>query len=72
MVAAGARTGVAFALSPGNAHDAQERRALLEDLGPMPEGPPMLMDKVYASRLPASDEARSHLLGFLGLGFGGR
>jgi hypothetical protein len=26
----------------------------------------------FASRLPASDEARSHLLGFLGGGFGGR
>jgi hypothetical protein len=34
-----------FALSPGNAHDAPEGRALLEDLGPMPEGLPMLMDK---------------------------
>jgi transposase len=36
-----------FALSPGNAHDAPEGRALLEDLGPMPEGLPMLMDKAY-------------------------
>ncbi|WP_420236869.1 IS5 family transposase [Telmatobacter bradus] len=47
MVAANARTAVVFALSPGNAHDAPEGRALLEDLGPMPEGLPMLMDKAY-------------------------
>jgi len=47
MVAADARTAVVFALSPGNAHDAPEGRALLEDLGPMPEGLPMLMDKAY-------------------------
>jgi hypothetical protein len=33
MVAADARTAVVFALSPGNAHDAPEVRALLEDLG---------------------------------------
>jgi hypothetical protein len=33
MVAADARTAVVFALSPGNAHDAPEGRALLEDLG---------------------------------------
>jgi transposase len=47
MVAADARTAVVFALSPGNAHDAPEGRALLEDLGPMPQGLPMLMDKAY-------------------------
>jgi transposase len=47
MVAADARTAVVFALSPGNAHDAPEGRSLLEDLGPMPEGLPMLMDKAY-------------------------
>jgi transposase len=41
MVTADARTAVVFALSPGNAHDAPEGRALLEDLGPM------LMDKAY-------------------------
>jgi transposase len=45
MVAADARTAVVFALSPGNAHDGPEGRALLEDLGPMPGGLPMLMDK---------------------------
>ncbi|MDE3148851.1 MAG: IS5 family transposase [Acidobacteriota bacterium] len=47
MVAADARTAVVFALSPGNAHDAPEGRTLLEELGPMPEGLPMLMDKAY-------------------------
>jgi transposase len=47
MVAADARTAVVFALSPGNAHDAPEGRALLEDLGTMPRGLPMLMDKAY-------------------------
>jgi transposase len=47
MVAANARTAIVFALSPGNAHDAPEGRALLEGLGSMPEGLPMLMDKAY-------------------------
>jgi transposase len=47
MVAADARTAVVFALSPGNAYDAPEGRSLLEELGPMPEGLPMLMDKAY-------------------------
>jgi transposase len=36
-----------LALSPGNAHDAPQGRALLEELGPMPEGLPMLMDRAY-------------------------
>jgi hypothetical protein len=47
MVAANARTAVIFALCPGNAHDAPEGWSLLEDIGPMPEGLPMLMDKAY-------------------------
>ena len=47
MVAADARTAVVFALSPGNDHDAPHGRALLEELGPMPEGLPMLMDRAY-------------------------
>ncbi|MGA2714554.1 MAG: IS5 family transposase [Bryobacteraceae bacterium] len=48
MVAADARTAVIFALSPGNDHDApHDGRALLEELGPMPEGLPMLMDRAY-------------------------
>ena len=47
MVVADARTSLVFALSPGNAQDAPEDRAILEDPGPMPEGLPMLMDKAY-------------------------
>src|ERR1700691_1191144 len=38
MVAADARTAIVFALSPGHDHDAPHGRALLEELGPMPEG----------------------------------
>jgi transposase len=34
-------------LTPGNDHDAPAGRALLEELGPMPEGIPMLMDRAY-------------------------
>jgi hypothetical protein len=45
MVAADARTAVVFALSPGHDHDAPHARALLEELGPMPEGLPLLMDR---------------------------
>jgi hypothetical protein len=47
MVAADARTAIVFALSPGNDHDAPHGRALLEQLGPVPEGLPMLMDRAY-------------------------
>ena len=47
MVAADARTAIAFALSPGNAHDAPEGRELLWSLPRMPEGLPMLMDRAY-------------------------
>ncbi len=47
MVAADARTAIVFALSPGNDHDAPHGRALLQELGPMPEGLPMLMDRAY-------------------------
>lgn len=47
MVAANARTAICFALSPGNEHDAPAGRALLEELGPMPEGLPLLMDRAY-------------------------
>ena len=47
MVAADARTAIVFALSPGNDHDAPHGRALLEELGPMPEGLPLLMDRAY-------------------------
>ena len=47
MVAADAPTAIVFALSPGHDHDAPHGRALLEELGPMPEGLPMLMDRAY-------------------------
>ena len=47
MVAADARTAIAFALSPGNAHDAPEGRELLWQLPKMPEGLPLLMDRAY-------------------------
>jgi len=47
MVAADDRTAITFALSPGNDHDAPHGRALLQELGPMPEGLPLLMDRAY-------------------------
>ena len=47
MVAADARTAITFSLSAGNDHDAPHGRMLLEDLGPMPEGLPLLMDRAY-------------------------
>ena len=49
LVAADAQTVITFALSPGNAHDAPEGRALLKQLGPMPEGLPLLLDRTYES-----------------------
>src|ERR1700686_2396577 len=52
MVAADARTAIAFSLSPGNAHDAPEGRELLWDLPRMPEGLPMLMDRAYEGVQP--------------------
>ena len=47
MVSTNAGTAIIFALSPGNAHDAPPGRALLEALGPMPEGLPLLMDRAH-------------------------
>jgi hypothetical protein len=47
MVAADARTAIAFSLSAGNDHAAPHGRALLEELGPMPENLPLLMDRAY-------------------------
>jgi transposase len=47
MVAADARTAIAFALSPGNAHDAPKGRELLWELPRMPEDLPLLMDRAY-------------------------
>ena len=58
MVAADARTAVAFTLSPGNAHDAPEGRRLMGQLGRPPNTPALIMDRAYednATRQPALD-----------------
>ena len=47
LVAADARTAIAFALSPGQAHDAPEGRKLLHRLGKMPRPVHRLMDRAY-------------------------
>jgi len=47
LVAADARTAIAFALSPGQAHDAPEGRKLLQRVGRMPRPVPLLMDRAY-------------------------
>jgi transposase len=47
LVAADARTAITFALSPGQAHDAPQGRALLETLGSVPQRLPLLMDRAY-------------------------
>ena len=47
MVAADARTAVAFTLSPGNAHDAPEGRKLLNQLEKPTNSPAMIMDRAY-------------------------
>ena len=57
MVSADARTAITFSLSAGNDHDAPQGRLLLEDLGPMPQGLPLLMDKAYEG-----DETRQLVL----------
>ena len=54
MVAADDRTAITFALSPGNDHDAPHGRALLQELGPMPEGLPLLMDRAYQAMKPGN------------------
>ena len=51
-------TAAVFALSPGHDHDAQHGRALLEELGPMPEGLPLLMDRRL--RRPAAISPSRH------------
>ena len=48
---------IAFALSPGNDHDAPHGRTLLQELGPMPEGLPLLMDCAFEG-----DETRQLVL----------
>lgn len=57
MVAADARTAITFSLSPGNEHDAPHGRALLEELGQMPQGLSLLMDRAYEG-----DETRQLVL----------
>jgi transposase len=47
MVAADARTAIAFSLSPGQAHDAPEGRALLRRLGGPDRPLHLLMDRAY-------------------------
>jgi transposase len=47
MVAANARTAITFSLSPGQAHDAPAGRALLTELGSMPESVHLVMDRAY-------------------------
>ena len=47
LVAATARTALAFALSPGQAHDAPEGRKLLHRFGKRPRPIPLLMDRAY-------------------------
>jgi transposase len=47
MVAADARTAVTFSLSPGQAHDAPEGRALLSRLGAPSRPLHLLMDRAY-------------------------
>ncbi|MEM5461846.1 IS5 family transposase [Paraburkholderia phytofirmans] len=47
MVAADARTAIIFALSPGQAGDAPQGRALLQSLGPTNRPLHLLMDKAY-------------------------
>ena len=47
MVAADARTAITFSLSPGQAHDAPQGRALLQRLGPQNQPVHLLMDRAY-------------------------
>ena len=47
MVAADARTAITFALSPGQAGDGPEGRALLQRLGPPNRSLHLLMDRAY-------------------------
>ena len=62
MVAADARTAVAFSLSPGQAHDAPEGRRLLSRLGRRDGNPALVMDRAYednATRQLALDGVRA-------------
>ncbi len=57
MVAADARTAIAFSLSPGQCHDAPEGRHLLSTLKPSESTVSMLMDRAYEG-----DETRQLVL----------
>jgi transposase len=59
MVAADARTAIAFTLSPGQAHDAPEGRHLLRKLGPACGPTFIIMDRAYEG-----DETRQLTLDF--------
>jgi hypothetical protein len=66
LVAANARTAITFALSPGQAHDASEGRALLKRLG-KPNWPiHMLMDRAYEGQ----ETRQLALIGLLNLAVG--
>jgi transposase len=58
MVAADARTAIAFVLSPGNARDAPESHEMLRDLGSF-SGMPVIMNRACEG-----DETRRLLLSF--------
>lgn len=47
MVAASDRCAIGFSLSPGQAGDAPEGRALLDGLGELPVGCHLIMDRAY-------------------------
>src|SRR3972149_362579 len=47
LVAADARTAITFALSPGQASDAVEGRALLAGIGPLPAPMYLILDQAY-------------------------
>ncbi len=47
MVAASAKCAIGFSLSPGQAHDAPEGRALLQSIPELPIGCHLIMDRAY-------------------------
>jgi len=47
LVAADSRTALSFSLSPGQAHDAEESRYLLQDMGRPNTPVHLLMDRAY-------------------------
>jgi transposase len=59
MVAASAKCAIGFSLSPGQAHDAPEGRALLQSIPQLPIGCHLIMDRAYEG-----DETRQLALDF--------